>query len=65
MLRLIEGLPFVSGRSLEEPGSASDTVYNLQKSFFTSLSKSIGDTRAADRTGQLLRRVEMVNCGLL
>ncbi|EOD15059.1 hypothetical protein EMIHUDRAFT_434219 [Emiliania huxleyi CCMP1516] len=65
LLPLIEGLPYITGRSLEEPGSVADNVFNAQKSLFTSLSKTIGDSRAEDRTGQLLRRVEIVNCGLL
>lgn len=65
LLALIEGLPFISGKSLEEPGSLADQVFQAQKSLFTSLSKGVGDPRAADRTGQLLRRVEITNCGLL
>ena len=32
---------------------------------FGGLAKGMGDARAEDRTGRLLRRVEMVNCGLL
>lgn len=65
LLSLIETLPYITGRSLETPGSVSDKVFDAQKKLFTSLSKSIGDTRAADRTGQLLRRVEIVSCGVL
>eukprot|EP00316_Scyphosphaera_apsteinii_P001394 CAMPEP_0119302834 /NCGR_PEP_ID=MMETSP1333-20130426/4365_1 /TAXON_ID=418940 /ORGANISM="Scyphosphaera apsteinii, Strain RCC1455" /LENGTH=301 /DNA_ID=CAMNT_0007305311 /DNA_START=183 /DNA_END=1088 /DNA_ORIENTATION=- len=65
LLDLIETLPYITGRSLEEPGSVADQVFKVQRSLFTSVSKSIGDTRAKDRTGQLLRRVEITNCGVL
>ena len=65
VLKLLEGLPYITGRSLEEPGSAPDQVFNAQKAFFTTVAKGIGDQRATDRTGQLLRRVEIVNCGVL
>lgn len=65
VLKVLEELPYITGRSLEEPGSTSDQVYKAQKAFFTTVAKGIGDQRAADRTGQLLRRVEIVNCGTL
>ena len=65
MLKLIEGLPYITGRSLEEPGSAPDVIFDMQKNFFGGLSKGIGDTRAEDRTGKLLRRVEIVRAGVL
>lgn len=65
LLDMIEELPYITGRSLEKPGSVADSVYNVQKSFFSGLSKAAGDTRAEDRTGKLLRRVEIVQCGLL
>ena len=65
MLKLIEGLPYITGRSLEEPGSAPDVIFGMQKNFFGGLSKGIGDTRAEDRTGKLLRRVEIVRAGVL
>jgi len=65
LLEQIEALPFVTGKSLEEPGSVADEVFKAQKKVFSSLSKGLGDTRAKDRTGQLLRRVEITNCGLL
>ena len=65
VLKLLEAQPYITGRSLEEPGSASDEVFKAQKAFFTTVAKGIGDSRAKDRTGQLLRRVEIVNCGVL
>ena len=65
LLDLIQTLPYVTGRSLDAPGSAADTVFSAQKSFFSTLSKTLGDKRAEDRTGQLLRRVEIVSCGRL
>ena len=55
----------VSGRSLEKPGSVADQVFMAQKSLFSGLSKATGDTRAEDRTGKLLRRVEITSCGVL
>ena len=64
-LKLMEGLPYITGRSLEELGSVSDGIFNAQKGLFGGLAKGMGDARAEDRTGRLLRRVEMVNCGLL
>lgn len=65
LLDLIEGLPFVTGKSLDEPGSAADEVFKAQKALFTGLSKAVGDDRAEDRTGKLLRRVEITGCGVL
>ena len=97
LLDEIEALPFITGRSLEEPGSVADEVrvqphsthmalatalahsahclacvlcactqvFKAQKSLFSGLSKGLGDQRAEDRTGKLLRRVEITNCGLL
>ena len=65
ILRLIESLPYVTGKSIEAPGSPKDLIYDAQKSFFGTLSKATGDSRAVDRTGQLLRRVEITNCGVL
>ena len=96
LLDEIEALPFITGRSLEEPGSVADEVrvqphsthmalatalahsshclacvlcactqvFKAQKSLFSGLSKGLGDQRAEDRTGKLLRRVEITNCGL-
>ena len=65
LLEEIEGLPFITGRSIEEPGSVGDEVFKAQKSLFSGLSKGIGDARAEDRTGKILRRVEITKCGLL
>ena len=61
----IEQLPYITGRSLEKPGSVADQVFMAQKSLFSGLSKATGDTRAEDRTGKLLRRVEITSCGVL
>ena len=47
------------------PGSAKDKIFDVQKSIFGTLSKATGDSRAVDRTGMLLRRVEITSCGLL
>jgi len=65
LLHLIEELPFITGKSVEQPGSLAEQVFQAQKSVFSSLSKSVGDSRASDRTGQLLRRVEITNCGVI
>ena len=65
LLEQIEELPYITGKSLEGDGTAANAVFQAQKSFFTGLSKTVGDTRAEDRTGRLLRRVEITQCGLL
>jgi len=65
LLSQLEGLPYITGKSLEGDGTAANAVFTAQKSFFTGLSKAVGDTRAEDRTGQLLRRVEITKCGRL
>ena len=65
LLDMIEQLPFITGKSLETPGSLPDQVFAAQKSLFSGLAKSAGDSRAEDRTGKLLRRVEITQCGLL
>jgi len=63
LLAAMEGLPYITGKSQEGEGTSANAVFQAQRSFFTTLSKTIGDTRAADRTGQLLRRVEITRCG--
>ena len=40
-------------------------IFDVQKSIFGTLSKAAGDSRAEDRTGKLLRRVEITNVGIL
>ena len=65
LLAELEGLPYITGTSLEGEGTAANAVFQAQKAFFGGLSKSVGDTRAKDRTGTLLRRVEITSCGLL
>ena len=65
LLKLMEGLPYITGRSLEEPGSVSDGIFNAQKGLFGGLAKGMGDARAEDRTGRLLRRVEITASGVL
>jgi hypothetical protein len=40
-------------------------VYAAQRSAFSAISQALGDTRADDRLGRLLRRVEIVRSGLL
>lgn len=65
LLVTIEGMPFITGKSIDPPGSAKATVFSAQKALFSSISKGVGDSRAEDRTGKLLRRVEIVACGRL
>ena len=65
LLRLIESQPYITGKSIDPPGSAKDKIFDVQKSIFGTLSKATGDSRAVDRTGMLLRRVEITSCGLL
>jgi hypothetical protein len=50
---------------MEGEGTAANAVFTAQREFFTGLSKAVGDSRAEDRTGQLLRRVEITKCGRL
>ena len=40
MLKLIEGLPYITGKSLEEPGSAPDVIFDMQKNFFVMACRS-------------------------
>ena len=63
LLEKIEELPYITGKSIEGEGTTANAVFQAQKSFFSGLSKSVGDSRAEDRTGRLLRRVEIVSCG--
>ena len=65
LLTLLEGLPYITGVSREGEGTAANAVFQTQKQFFSTLSKAVGDKRAEDRTGLLLRRVELVRCGRL
>eukprot|EP00967_Tisochrysis_lutea_P017239 scaffold19515_cov31-Tisochrysis_lutea.AAC.1 len=65
ILELIETLPYITGSSNEGKGTAADAVFNAQRAFMLSIAKGAGDTRAADRTGQLLRRVEITKVGVL
>lgn len=65
VLELLEGLPYITGKSLEGDGTTANAIFTAQKSFFSSLAKASGDTRAEDRTGLLLRRVEITRCGRL
>ena len=54
-----------TGVSREGEGTAANAVFQAQKQFFTAFSKAAGDKRAEDRTGVLLRRVELTRCGRL
>jgi len=65
LLKLLEELPYITGVSREGEGTAANAVFQSQKQFFTSVSKAVGDARAEDRTGLLLRRVELTRCGRL
>jgi hypothetical protein len=65
LLTILEGLPYITGKSMEGEGTAANAVFTAQREFFTGLSKAVGDSRAEDRTGQLLRRVEITKCGHL
>ena len=65
LLQLIESQPYITGKSIDPPGSAKDKIFDVQKSIFGTLSKAAGDSRAEDRTGKLLRRVEITNVGIL
>ena len=65
LLAALESLPFITGKSLEGEGTPENALFQAQKNFFTTIAKTTGDTRAEDRTGALLRRVEITRCGRL
>ena len=65
LLDMLEKLPFITGTSIEGEGTAANALFTAQKSLFFGVSKTIGDSRAEDRTGMLLRRVEITRCGRL
>ena len=65
LLAALESLPFITGKSLEGEGTPENALFQAQKALFTSIAKTTGDTRAEDRTGVLLRRVEITRCGRL
>jgi len=44
-------------------GDVADKWFESQKLFYVELGKSIGDTRAVDQRGKLLRRVVIKNVG--
>jgi len=65
LLDLLEKLPYISGSSLEGKGTAANAVFTAQRALMLGIAKGAGDARAADRTGQLLRRVEITKVGVL
>ncbi|KAL1496285.1 hypothetical protein AB1Y20_016248 [Prymnesium parvum] len=65
LLRLVEELPYITGTSVEGEGTVANAVFTAQKNFFSKLAAASGDSRAEDRTGLLLRRVEITACGRL
>lgn len=65
LLERIEALPYITGKSIEGEGSLANSVFQAQKSLFSGIAKSGGDARAEDRTGKLLRRVEITRVGML
>lgn len=65
LIEKIEELPYITGKSIEGEGTAANAIFQAQKNLFQGLSKSVGDSRAEDRTGKLLRRVEITSCGRL
>ena len=65
LLRLMEQLPYISGKSREGEGTAQNAIFTSQQKLFQAFAKSTGDSRAEDRTGLLLRRVEITRVGRL
>ncbi|KAG8459921.1 hypothetical protein KFE25_010970 [Diacronema lutheri] len=67
LLAEIEALPFLTGEAAPDSatGRVGAAVYAAQRSAFMALTQAIGDTRADERVGRLLRRVEIVSTGLL
>lgn len=65
LLEVLEHLPYITGSASEGKGTAADAVFTAQRALMMTIAKGAGDTRAADRTGQLLRRVEITKVGVL
>lgn len=62
-LSILRSIPTYSDRSTEKEGSLADEVFQAQRRFFRDMAIANKDTRAVDRTGLLLRRVQVVRCG--
>lgn len=67
LLAEIEALPFLTGEAAPDSatGKVGAAVYSAQRSAFMELTRAMGDTRADERVGRLLRRVEITGAGLL
>jgi len=66
MVKAIADLPFVTGKSLDPSGTIADSWWKAQNNYFKGLAKQFGDSRANKMyPGKLLRRVEIVKCGVL
>lgn len=67
LLAEIEALPFLTGEAAPDSatGKVGAAVYSAQRSALMALTQAIGDTRADERVGRLLRRVEITGAGLL
>ena len=65
LVELVSRLPYVTGRAKEGGGTVADEVFLAQRRFFSAVAQSLSDRRAEDRTGRLLRRVEIVASGVL
>lgn len=67
LLAEIEALPYLSGAAAPQSktGAVGAAVYRVQRDVFASIGRSLGDKRADDNVGKLLRRVEIVRTGLL
>ena len=65
LLEILGKLPCITGKSIEGEGTAANAIFTAQRSLFAGVSKAVGDSRAEDRTGVLLRRVEITRCGRL
>lgn len=63
LLSKMEQLPYITGKATQGEGTKENEIYQKQFKFFSDFGKTIGDSRAKDRTGLLLRRVEIVRVG--
>ncbi|KAJ1635698.1 hypothetical protein T492DRAFT_964244 [Pavlovales sp. CCMP2436] len=67
LLAEVEALPYLTGEAAPASvtGQIGAAVYSAQRSALMAVTQALGDSRADERIGKLLRRVEIVRSGLL
>jgi hypothetical protein len=58
-------VPIYTYESAGEQPEALNSLFTNQKKLFLSMAKSLNDERAVNRQGSFLKRVEVLNVGLL